>query len=63
MASTNNQIAKKIADALNDSRGHTQGRNPILYATYTSGATVTVVLRERNPADTGDRITKTITVS
>lgn len=60
MASTDAQIAKQVCDALNDSRGHTQGRNPVLYATYTSGSTFTVVLREY---DGDDRIEKTVTIS
>jgi hypothetical protein len=55
MAYTNAQIAKKLADAVNDSRGHTQGRNPVQHATYTSGASFSVQLR------TGE--VKTITVS
>ena len=55
MAFSNAQIAKKIADTINDSRGHTQGRNPTKHATYTAGASFTIVLR------TGE--TKTVTVS
>lgn len=55
MAFTDAQIAKKLCDALNDSRGHTQGRNPVQHATYTSGASFTVQLRSGE--------VKTITIS
>jgi len=60
MALTNAQIAKKVADALNDSRGHTQGRNLLQEAQYTSGSTVTLVLRR---VESGAKVTKTITIS
>jgi hypothetical protein len=55
MALTNAQIAKRIADTVNDSRGHTQGRNPVKFATYTSGSSFTVKLRSGE--------TRTITIS
>jgi len=55
MAYTDAEVAKRLCDALNDSRGHTQGRNPLKHATYSAGASFTVVLR------TGE--TKTVTVS
>ena len=60
MALTDAQIAKKVADALNDSRGHTQGRNLLQEAQYTSGATVTIVLRR---VEDGEKVVKTLTVS
>lgn len=42
---SNAAVAKKLCDAVNDSRGHTQGRNPIQHATYTSGSTFSIQLR------------------
>lgn len=57
MAYTNAQVAKKLADALNDSRGHTQGRNPVKSLTYASGNTFTVRLRS------GEERTVTVTGS
>jgi len=61
MASTDAQIAKQICDALNDSRGHTQGRNPVQKAVYTSGASFVVTLREED--GNTDKITKTVSIS
>lgn len=45
MALTNAQIAKKLCDTVNDSRGHTQGRNPTKSAQYTAGNSFTIKLR------------------
>lgn len=59
---TDAQIAKRICDALNDQRGHAQARSPVLHATYTSGASFTLVLRVRDDG-TGERVEKTVTVS
>ena len=60
MALSNAQIAKKVADAVNDSRGHTQGRNPVQKAVYTSGDSFVLVLRR---VESGEKVEKTVTVS
>ena len=60
MAKTNAQIAKHVCDALNDSRGHTQGRNWVQKAVYTSGASFKVTLREKVA---GVKVVKTVTIS
>lgn len=54
MAFTAAQIAKKLCDAINDSRGHTQGRNPVQHATYTAGDAFAVQLRS------GETLTVTV---
>lgn len=59
---TDAQIAKKICDTLNDQRGHAQARSQVLFATYTSGASFVLTMRARDSV-TGDRITKTVTIS
>lgn len=60
MAKTDAQIAKHVCDALNDSRGHTQGRNWVQKAVYTSGASFQLTLREKV---SGEKVVKTITIS
>ncbi len=60
MALSDAQIAKKVADALNDSRGHTQGRNVVQKAVYSSGSSFTLVLRRR---ESGEQVEKTVTIS
>lgn len=54
MALSNAQIAKQLANQLNDTRG-LLGRTNLKHAAYSSGASFTVVTR------TGE--TKTVTVS
>ncbi len=58
---TEAQIAKRLANSLNDSRWHTPGRNVVKRAEYTSGAEFKVfVQRDLLDPNDGDFVTVTV---